>query len=55
MKINTNKNVEIVIHFGKLRIYIDGKLIDERKIQNNAMYALGSLVGVLKREGVIID
>lgn len=55
MKINTNKNVEIVMHFGELKIYVDGQLVDERKIQNNAMYALGSLVRVLKREGVIID
>ena len=55
MKIDTQKNVEIVMHFGEMQIYVDGKKIDETKVQNNAMYALGSIVGVLKREGVIID
>ena len=55
MKINTNRNVEIIMHFGEMRIYVDGQQVDETKVQNNAMYALGSLVGVLKREGVIID
>lgn len=55
MRINTNKNVEIIMHFGRMQIYVDGQPVDEEKIEDNAMYALGSLVGVLRREGVIID
>jgi hypothetical protein len=55
MKINTNKNVEIVMHFGEMRIYVDGELVDETKVQNNAAYALGAMVGTLRKEGVILD
>lgn len=55
MKIDTQKNVEIVMHFGELRVYVDGKLVDETKVQNNAMYAFGSLLGTLRKEGVIHD
>ena len=55
MKIDTNKNVEIVMHFGELRVYVDGKLVDETKVQNNAMYAFGILLGALRKEGVVRD
>ena len=55
MKIDTQKNVEIVMHFGELRVYVDGNLVDETKIQNNAMYAFGSLLGTLRKAGVVHD
>ena len=55
MKIITNKNVEIIMHFGEMQIYVDDKLIDEMKVPNNAACALYIIVRALEREGVIID
>jgi hypothetical protein len=52
---SASKTTSPLMRFGRMQIYVDGQPVDEEKVENNAMYALGSLVGVLRREGVIID
>lgn len=58
MKINLSKNIEVTIYSGIMKFYIDGKYVDRINLEvvdGNASHALGGLVGVLRREGVIID
>ena len=58
MKIDVNKNTEIIIHSGIMKVYVDGEYVDVTDINavhGNGAFVLGNLVGILKREGVIID
>jgi hypothetical protein len=58
MKIDVNKNIEIVIHSGIMKVYVDGEYVDVtdvNAVHGNAAFILGNLVGILRREGVIID
>ena len=58
MKIDVNKNIEITIHSGVMKVYVEGEYVDVtdlNMVNGNAAFILGSLVGTLRREGVIID
>ena len=54
MKINQEKNTEIIIHQGKLSVYVDGNKIMENYVGDNLPYVLGIMMGVLRNKGVIV-
>lgn len=54
MKFDVSKNVEIVVHDGIMKIYVEGTEQCVTKVNGNAAIMLGTIVGTLQREGVIV-